>query len=262
MSTNGALAGRTAVITGGGRGIGPAVATALAKAGAAVLVAARSEDQIAAVAAKLRDEGLQAWSLHCDVADPDSVEALAQGANERLGKVDILVNNAGIASGAPLHRQSLQEWNRIMAVNATGTFLCTKAFAPAMARRGWGRVVNIASLAARTGARYISAYAASKHAQLGFTRCIAAEMADRGVTVNAVCPGYVDTDMTTRTIEQIMAKTGLSEQEALGSILATTPQRRLIEVEEVAHVALMLCSEAARGINGQAIGIDGGEFLG
>lgn len=262
MDTQLPLASKTAVITGGGRGIGAAVASALAAAGAAVVVAARTRTEIDAVAENLRQRGHSAWSIQCDVTEPESVGGLAAGAREHLGQIDILVNNAGISSAAPLHHETLERWNRMMAVNATGTFLCTQAFAPQMAERGWGRVVNIASLAGRTGARYISAYAASKHAMLGFTRCIAAEMAPRGVTVNAVCPGYVDTDMTDRSLEQIVAKTSLEHDEALASILATTPQRRLIQPDEVAHATLMLCLDGARGINGQAIGIDGGEFLG
>jgi NAD(P)-dependent dehydrogenase (short-subunit alcohol dehydrogenase family) len=205
---------------------------------------------------------VKTFAKACDVTDPASVTAMATYARECLRSVDILVNNAGKASSAPLHRQTLDEWNSLFAVNVTGTFLCTQAFAPAMAQAGWGRVVNIASVAARTGLRYVSAYGAAKHAVLGFTRGVAAEMANRGVTINAICPGYVDTDMTTETLERIVAKTGMTRDEALATILETTPQGRLIEPDEVAYIAAMLCGEGARGINGQAIGVDGGEFLG
>ncbi len=256
------LVGRSAVITGGGRGIGAAITRALADAGATVLACSRDASTATDLAAELNDRGDRAFATACDVTAPDSVAAMAGYAAENLGHIDILVNNAGRAHSAPLHHQTLEEWNRLFAVNVTGTFLCAQAFAPAMAQQGWGRVVNIASIAARTGLRYVSAYAASKHAVLGFTRCIAAEMADRGVTVNAICPGYVDTDMTTETVERIISKTGLGREEALASILQTTPQRRLIDPDEIAAVAAMLCGESARGINGQAIGIDGGEFLG
>lgn len=256
------LVGRNAVITGGGRGIGASVTRALAAAGATVLACSRDDTAACELAKQLNERGDRAFATSCDVTDPESVSAMAAYAAENLGQVDILVNNAGRAHSAPLHHQTLEEWNRLFAVNVTGTFLCTQAFATAMAQQGWGRIVNIASIAARTGLRYVSAYAASKHAVLGFTRCIAAEMADRGVTVNAICPGYVDTDMTTETVERIVSKTGLSREEALASILQTTPQRRLIDPDEIGSVATMLCGEGARGINGQAIGIDGGEFLG
>ena len=263
MSSSGEmrLAGRGAIVTGGGRGIGAAVARALAAEGAAVVVAARTSEQLEAVAAEIRDSGQRAWPQVCDVTDPDSVEELASRAREHLQHIDILVNNAGIATSDPLHRITLEQWNRVMAVNATGTFLCTQAFVPAMLERGWGRVVNIASVASRTGASYIAAYAASKHAVLGFTRCIAAEVAGAGLTVNAVCPGYVDTEMTHAAIDRITGKTGISRQQAMASILEASPQRRLIEPEEVAGATLWLCQDEARGINGQAILIDGGAVL-
>ncbi|NKB89589.1 MAG: SDR family NAD(P)-dependent oxidoreductase [Acidobacteria bacterium] len=256
------LAGRRAVITGGARGIGAAITRALAADGADVLACGRNEDALRELADSLEGAGVEVHTATCDVADPDSITMMATLAGEHLGHVDILVNNAGCAHSAPLHHQTLEDWNRLFAVNATGTFLCTKAFAPAMAQQGWGRVINIASVAARTGLRYVSAYSAAKHAVMGFTRSIAAEMADRGVTANAICPGYVDTDMTEQTLARIVEKTGMSRDEALASILQTTPQRRLITPEEVAHIAAMLCGENARGINGQAIGMDGGEFLG
>jgi NAD(P)-dependent dehydrogenase (short-subunit alcohol dehydrogenase family) len=156
---------------------------------------------------------------------------------------------------------TLEEWNRLFAVNATGTFLCTRAFLPGMLERGRGRIVNVASVAALAGARYIAAYASSKHAVLGFTRCAAAEVAARGVTVNAVCPGYVDTSMTAESVARIARETGRTEAEARGSLLATNPQGRLIEPDEVAHAVLALCAEESRGINGQAIVIDGGGLL-
>ena len=252
------LEGRCAVVTGAGRGIGEAVARALAGAGASVVVAARTREQIEAVAASLRDAGRTAYAIPCDVTDPDAVERLAREAVERLGHVDILVNNAGGAGSAPLHRLTLEDWNRLFTLNATSAFLCTRAFAPAMAERGWGRIVNIASVAGLMGARYIAAYAAAKHAVVGFTRAVAAELAASGVTVNAVCPTYVDTDMTRESIARIVEKTGLTEQEARDRLVAMNPQGRLIEVDEVAHVVLALCGEGARGINGQAIAIDGG----
>jgi len=257
---SGRLTGRSAVVTGGGRGIGAAIAAALAAEGAAVCVSARTEAEILNVASRIRAAGGRAWALACDVTDPGSVRRMAEAAVERLGPVGILVNNAGAASSAPLARITLDEWNRLFAVNATGTFLCTQALIPGMVEREWGRVVNVASVAARTGARYVAAYTAAKHAVLGFTRAVAAEVADTGVTVNALCPGYVSTDMTTQSVDRIVRKTGLGRDEAIAALLATTPQSRLIEPGEVAEAALSLCLEDARSLNGQAIVLDGGRL--
>jgi NAD(P)-dependent dehydrogenase (short-subunit alcohol dehydrogenase family) len=251
------LEGRGAVVTGGGRGIGAAIAGALAGAGAGVVVAARTAAEVEGAAAALRSRGGRAWAIVCDVTRPDDVEELERGAVERLGRVDVLVNNAGLAHSAPLHRLQLDDWNRLLAVNATGTFLCTKAFLPAMLERGWGRVVNVASVAGLEGAKYVSAYAASKHAVIGFTRSIAAEVAGRGVTVNAVCPGYVDTDLTRRSVERIVERTGLSPERARRALEERNPQGRLIRPEEVAEVVLSLCDESAGDRNGLAIPVDG-----
>jgi len=256
------LQGRSAVVTGGGRGIGAAVARALAEAGARVVVAARSTSEIEAVATALRSGGADAWALRVDVAEPDSIAALFEAARDHLGQIDILVNNAGIASAAPAVKLALAEWSRLITVNATGTFLCTQAVLSGMLEREWGRVVNVASVAGLRGASYISGYAASKHAVLGFTRSVAAEVARAGVTVNAVCPGYVDTPMTEASIANIVAKTGTSEEQALEAILSTTPQRRLITSEEVAAAVTFLCDDGARGINGQTIVLDGGAIGG
>ncbi|MBP1642922.1 MAG: D-beta-hydroxybutyrate dehydrogenase [Acidobacteria bacterium] len=250
------------VVTGGGRGIGEATARALAEAGARVVVVARGAAEIELVAAKLAAAGHEVAAIACDVADPAAVERLRAAALERLGTVEILVNSAGVASSAPLKGQTIEEWRRLFAINVEGTFLTSRAFLPGMLERGWGRIVNVASVAGRTGAPYLSAYAASKHAVVGFTRALAAEVAARGVTVNAVCPGYVATPMTERSIENIVARTGLSAEEARRRLVAANPQGRLIEPEEVAFVVQALCDERARGINGQAIGVDGGAFPG
>lgn len=252
------LGGRGAVVTGGGRGIGRAVASALAGAGASVVVAARTEGEIRSVAGELRERGREAHAVPCDVTEPDDVESLAAAAAERLGRVDILVNNAGASGSAPFHRLELTEWNRMLRVNATGSFLCTKAFLPGMVERGWGRVVMLASTAALTGGRYIAAYAASKHAVLGLTRSLAEEVAGRGVTVNAVCPGYADTEMTRESVARIVEKTGLTEDEARDTIESRSPQKRLIQPDEAAHAVLFLCAGEARGVNGEALVVDGG----
>jgi 3-hydroxybutyrate dehydrogenase len=252
------LSGRRAVVTGGGRGIGAEVARRLAREGARVVVSARSGEAIGTVAAALREEGLQALAVPCDVTDPVRVEELFRAAVAAMGGVDILVNNAGASSSAPLRRLSLEEWNRLIAVNATGPFLCTRAVLPGMTEAGWGRIVTVASVAGLRGGRYIAAYAASKHAVVGLTRSVALEAAGSGVTVNAVCPGFVNTPMTRESVARIVEKTGRTEEEALQALLAHSPQGRLVEPEEVAEAVLFLCSEGARGINGETLVMDGG----
>ena len=252
------FAGSAAVITGGGQGIGAAVARALAAEGAAVVVAARSRERTEAVAAELRGAGRRAWAVTCDVTDPASVRALAEDATRHVGGVvDILINNAGVAHSAPLHRITLEDWNRVLAVNATGTFLCTQAFLPRMLERKRGSVVNVASVAGLAGARYIAAYAAAKHAVIGFTRSVAAEIEGTGVTCNAVCPGYVDTEMTRESVARVVQKTGKSAEEALRVMLATSSQQRLITPQEVAQAVLALCDPGGERVNGAAITISG-----
>jgi 3-hydroxybutyrate dehydrogenase len=252
------LEGKRAVVTGGGRGIGAEVARTLAAAGASVVVCSRTLSEVEAVASELTEAGHSAFALTCDVAEPAEITTLAAAANEMLGGVDILVNNAGFAPSAPLRSVTLEEWERVFAVNMTGTFLCTQAFLPAMIDAGWGRVINIASIAGKVGHPYIAAYAASKHAVLGFTRAVAMEAAAHGVTVNAICPGYVDTPLIDASVERIVAKTGISAAEAVGHMKKMSPQGRLIDVEEVAYLTLCLCDPLARGINGQGLVIDGG----
>lgn len=254
------LQGRTAIVTGGGRGAGAAIAEALANAGAGVVVASRTMAEVAAVAARLTAAGGRAWAFRCDVADAGSVAALARAAADHAGTIDILINNAGIAFASPLAKTSLDDWQRVLAVNATGTFLCTRTWLPDMAARGWGRIVNIASTAGLSGDRYIAAYAASKHAVVGFTRAVAAEVAGKGVTVNAVCPSYLDTDMTQATLDGITATTGRDRAAALQAIVERSPQKRLVTPAEVAAAVVFLCGEQARGITGESMVIDGGEL--
>lgn len=251
------LIGRNAVVTGGGRGIGAATAIALAEAGAAVALAARNESQVVEVAAQLRRDGLKAFAFRCDVTDPRQVRELALSAREAMGRIDILINNAGTATSNPLPKITLAEWEHIMAVNATGTFLCTQAVYPAMVERRWGRVVNVASLAGLEGDRYIAAYVAAKHAVVGFTKAIAAEAVGTGVTVNAVCPGYVDTPLTDETIARIMHVTGKSWHDSLRAILEQAGQPRLIRAAEVAEAVVELCSDQAAGRNGEVVVLDG-----
>ena len=252
-----AAAGRVAVVTGAGRGIGAATARALSDAGLGVVLAARTREQVERQAAELAAMGRQARAVVCDVTSEGSVETLSREAGE-LGAVAILVNNAGAAGSMPIARTTLDDWNRLIAVNATGAFLCTRAFLPGMLDRGWGRVVNVSSTAGLTGGRYLAAYAAAKHALLGLTRSAAAEVAGSGVTVNAVCPGFVDTGMTTETVERIVAKTGRSREDALAAALASAGQERLISVDEVAVAVMSLAAlDAVHPPNGEALVLDG-----
>ncbi len=255
------LTGKTALVTGGGRGIGAAAAEALAVAGARVAVAARNMEQVVETASRLREMGHEVFAFRCDVTLPMEVRDLAMSANEALGRVDILVNNAGTATSNPVEKVSIEEWNHLMAVNATGTFLCTKSVLQGMLDRHWGRVVNVASVAGLEGARYISAYTAAKHAVVGFTRAVADEVAGSGVTVNAVCPGYVDTPLTRETVDRIVRRTGMSKEDALEAILLQSGQTRLIEAAEVADRIVALCGSEADAINGDAVVIDGKEEL-
>ncbi|HEX6650217.1 MAG TPA: 3-oxoacyl-ACP reductase FabG [Pyrinomonadaceae bacterium] len=252
------LNGKTALITGGGRGIGRAIALEFARQGARVAVAARTAEQVEQVANEI---GNGAIALVCDVSDPESVSRMFSDMRERLGKADILVNNAGVAESATLVNTTDELWHRHLSINLSGTFYCTRAALPSMLKNGWGRVINIASIAGKTGAPYIAAYSASKHGVLGLTRSIALEVATTGTTVNAICPGYVDTDMVSRGVERITERTGRTADEALDFLKKMSPQNRLVTPEEVAAIALLLASEEGRGITGQGINVDGGTVL-
>ncbi len=257
------LENRIALITGGGRGIGRAIALAFAREGAQVALAARTATQLKEVASEIdKETGANALAVVCDISDPRDVSALFARVEERFSRgLEILVNNAGIAESAPLTKTDDDLWHRHLAINLSGTFYCIRAALPLMIERGWGRVINVASIAAKTGAPYIAAYSASKHGVLGLTRSVALEVAAKGITVNAICPGYVDTEMTSRGIENITAKTGQSADAALEAIKRMSPQNRLVTSEEVAALALLLASDEGRGINGQAINVDGGSVL-
>ena len=252
------LNGQTALITGGGRGIGRAIALTFARHGARIAVAARTAEQVEKVAAEIGNNSI---ALVCDVSDSESVTRMFSDLRERLGDADILVNNAGIAESATFVNTTDELWHRHIAINLSGTFYCTRAALPSMLKKGWGRVINVASIAAKTGAPYVAAYTASKHGVLGLTRTVALEVATKGVTVNAICPGYVETEMVSRGIEQITTKTGRTAEEALESLKKMSPQNRLVTPEEVAALALLLASDEGRGINGQGINVDGGTVL-
>jgi NAD(P)-dependent dehydrogenase (short-subunit alcohol dehydrogenase family) len=248
------LAGRHAVVTGASRGIGAAIASRLAQMGAQVTLMGRDRDALEREAAR----SANARAIVCDVTDPTQVESVFAEARERA-PIAILINNAGIAESAPLLKTSDAMLERLMDVNVTSAFRCTRAALPSMIELGWGRVVNVSSIAGLHGAPYITAYCATKHALVGFTRALAAETAQQGVTVNAVCPGYVDTDLVRRAVTAIVAKTGRREDKILNEMVRLNPQGRLIRPEEVADTVAWLCGPDAGSVSGQAIAIAGGE---
>ncbi len=254
------LAGKRALVTGASQGIGRAIALALAGEGAAVVVAARRVKALEAVRDLIEAQGESGAAVRCDVTDPDQVAGLKSEVFGRLGGLDILVNNAGAAGSHKFLTHPDELWHRMLAVNLTSVYYVSKAFASEMVAQEWGRIINIASIASKTGGRYIAAYSASKHGVLGLTRSLALELAPH-VTVNAICPGYVDTPMTEANVENITARTGLTREEVLANFVADNPQRRLISAEEVSHLAVMLARESSRGITGQAINIDGGTVM-
>jgi NAD(P)-dependent dehydrogenase (short-subunit alcohol dehydrogenase family) len=248
------LKGKHAVVTGASRGIGLAIARTLHAHGARVTLMARDPAALETAAAALG--GDTAWQV-VDVADQASVEA----AFARAGAVDILVNNAGQAASAPFSRLDAALWQRMLDVNLTGAYHCIQAALPGMLDAGWGRIVNVASTAGLTGYRYVAAYCAAKHGLVGLTRALALELASRGVTVNAVCPGYTETDIVQDAVANIVRKTGRSAEQAHAELAAANPQGRLVRPEEVAHAVAMLCMPDAAALNGQAIAVAGGEVM-
>jgi NAD(P)-dependent dehydrogenase (short-subunit alcohol dehydrogenase family) len=252
------LAGRHVFVTGASRGIGADIAAALAADGARVSLVGRDAALLAALAAELGGAE-RAIPIVADVTDAAAVQEAFATARRQFGPVHMLVNNAGQAAAAKFTDTDEALWNRIIGVNLTGTYLCTRAAVSDMLQGGFGRIVNIASIAGLRGAAYISAYAASKHAVIGLTRCLALEYATRNITVNAVCPGYVDTDLVKRAVDNIMKKTGRSESEAMATLTATNPQGRLITPAEVSNAVLWLCRPGTESVTGQSIVIAGGE---
>lgn len=246
------LAGKRVLITGGGSGVGANMALAFAKTGAEVIIAGRrmkALEQVAAQHSAIR-------GIAADVTQEASIQALFAQA----GAIDIVIANAGVAESAPLAKTSLATWQAILAVNLTGVFLTLREGLRQMQERHWGRLIVVASTAGLKGYAYVAPYAAAKHGTMGLVRSLALEVATQGITVNALCPGFLNTEMTERSLTNIMQKTGRSREAALAVLASTNPQQRLIQPAEVTHAALWLCAAGSEGINGQAITIAGGEI--
>lgn len=249
------IAGRHALVTGGGSGVGRAIALALSEAGVEVTICGRRKEALASMAG----ESQRIFAIAADVTDEAAMAALYAEAEAARGPFDIVVANAGIAESSPAHRTTLDDWQRALAVNLTGSFLTVRPALAGMVRRKRGRIVFIASTAGLKGYAYVAPYVASKHGVVGLMRALAVETAEAGVTVNAVCPGFVETDLLEESVRRIVEKTGRSDAEARASLVATNPQGRFIQPQEVAAAVLWLCSEAAASITGQAISVSGGE---
>jgi 3-hydroxybutyrate dehydrogenase len=248
----GILAGKLALVTGGGRGIGAAIARALASIGARVIVCGRSKADLDGIAREINGV-----AIVCDLGDRADTDRMLGS----VGEVAVLVNNAGIAESASLDRTTDEIWDKILELDVTAPFRITRALVPGMIKAGWGRVINIASNAGVTGYGYSTAYCAAKHAMVGMTRALAIDLARTNITINALCPGWVETAMAEEAVTRIASKTGRSVDEARTSLASMSPQRRMISPDEVAHAALSLIPHEARGIHGQTIVIDGGAIL-
>lgn len=285
------LAGHHALITGGGTGIGAAIARALVLEGAKLTLVGRRIDKLEETARQFGrlfpappDDNRFVWSsthgltvespdnswkkiggtpdwtvvIPADVTERAQVDAAFAAARETHGPVTILVNNAGVAESAPFAKIGADDWRRVLAVNLDGMFHCCQAALPDLLAAKQARIVTIASIAGLRGGAYIANYVAAKHGAVGLTRALAAEFAKTNLTVNAVCPGYVETDIVTRAVSNIVEKTGRSSEEARAALVAGNPQGRMIDAEEVAAAVVWLCLSESRSVNGQAIAIDGG----
>ena len=256
------LTGQHAIVTGGSRGIGAAIADELAGLGTDLTLIGRSADSLAQAAADIAGRHpVTVTPVVADVTDEAAIVAAFESIRTRVPQPNILVNNAGGATSAPFARLDRDQWDTAIALNLTSAYLCTQAIVPAMLERGYGRIVNVASTAGLTGYRYVTAYCAAKHGVIGLTRALALEVARKGITVNAVCPGFTETDMLAESVQNIVEKTGRSAEEARADLAAGNPQGRLIQPQEVAATVGWLCLPASAAINGQAVAVDGGEVL-
>ncbi len=256
------LRGKHAVVTGASRGIGAAIASVLARHGADVTLMSRNEAALREQATGLaKDFGVKAQAVAIDIAKPEQISAGFVRAATAFGPPQILVNNAGIAVAAPIGKTDLATWQRLMEVNLTGAFLCIREIVPAMSKSDYGRIVNVASTAGLTGYAYVAAYCAAKHGLIGLTRALARELARTNVTVNAVCPGYTDTDIVAEAVGNIVAKTGRTPEQALKELTVHNPQGRLVRPEEVAETVGWLCMPSSASVTGQSIVVAGGELM-
>tara|TARA_R110000744_G_scaffold312313_1_gene419653 strand:- start:121 stop:882 length:762 start_codon:yes stop_codon:yes gene_type:complete len=249
------LIGKHAVVTGGGSGVGASIALALAHAGATVTVTGRSKAALVAVA----EQSALISAVTCDVTDPVSVKALFCRISQDHGKADIVIANAGVAESIPFTQMDIESWKRMIDVNLTGAFLTMQAGLIGMEDAKWGRIISIGSVAGLKGYPYVAGYCAAKHGVIGLTKSIAQEVAKSGITVNAICPGYTETPMLERTLENIMSKTGRSRDDAAKALLRQNPSGRFVQPEEVAQTVLFLCGPNSASITGQAISVSGGE---
>lgn len=246
------------LVTGAGQGIGEAIARQLLTQGARVTVLGRRAEPLQKL---LADHTQQCRMVLADVADELQVKTAFAQAVQAQGAINILINNAGQASSAPFMKMDVGLWQQMLAVNLSGTMFCMQQVLPAMAEEGWGRIVNVASTAGLVGYAYVAAYVAAKHGVVGLTRALALEYAKSGITINAVCPGYTETEIVKNSIDRVVAKTGRTSAQALAEFVKSNPQGRLVQPQEVADTVLWLCGKGASAITGQSIAVAGGEVM-